>query len=100
MYRDILLKPNSTKLIRHHLIVQMDNDPKRLVKQVLLKVKKWDIGIYNWDLLGHTLQVFHLMSMPGKASREETFVFWNVGSRLQAVIDWKDFSSKYEVISI
>lgn len=47
MHRAILsaqIQSNDAKLIDHHFILQMDNDPKHAAKaiQEFLKAKKWD----------------------------------------------------------
>lgn len=46
VYRAIIsaqIKTNAAKLIRQHLMVHMDNDPKHAkATQEILKAKKWD----------------------------------------------------------
>ena len=124
VYRAILsahIQPNATKLIGRRFTVQVDNDPKHTAKatQDFLKAKKWNI--LQWPSQSPDLNpiehAFHLLKTRLKAerptnkqqlkvaavkawqsiSREETqnLSFENMGSRLQAVIDCKGFSSKY-----
>ncbi|MCI4387611.1 hypothetical protein PGIGA_G00076200 [Pangasianodon gigas] len=113
--------PNATKLIGCRFTVQVDNDPKHTAKatQDFLKAKKWNI--LQWPSQSPDLNpiehAFHLLKTRLKAerptnkqqlkvaavkarqsiSREETqnLNFENMGSRLQAVIDCKGFSSRY-----
>lgn len=123
VYRDILsaqIKPNAAKLIGRHFTVQMDNDPKHTAKatQEFFKEKKWNI--LQWPSQSPDLNpiehAFHLLKAKLKAERpankqqlktaavkawqsirkEETqSLVMSMGSRLQAVIACKGFSTKY-----
>jgi len=123
VYRDILsaqIQPNAAKLIARRFTVQMDNDPKHTAKatQEFFKAKKWNI--LQWPSQSPDLNpiehAFHLLKTKLMAERqtnkqqlktaavkawlsitkEETQrLVMSMGSRLQAVIACKGFSTKY-----
>ncbi len=114
------IQPNATKLIGCSFTMQMDNDPKHTAKatQDLLKAKKWNI--LQWPSQSPDLNpiehAFQLLKTRLKAERptnkqqlkvaavktwqsisreKNQNLVMSIGSRLQAVIDCKGFSSKY-----